>query len=293
MADRSTSRAPITVPGIGVDLDVEFDREAEGTGSRVWQVLRREPGFWIGAIAVVTLVTLAAAASLISPYDPDLAIRGRGLAANGDPLGPTFEFPLGTDRIGRDYLSRLLHGARTSLIVGLGATFVATMLGSAVGGLAAFVGTANFSLRVGRRHVNLRLPVETLLMRLTDVVLSLPTLLLAIALVAVIGPSLLLVLVVIGGVLWTATARMVYTRVRLLRELEFVLAARALGASNARILFRHIAPHVASLIVVYAHAEHRGCNSDRGYPFVPRCRRATAGRLLGDDDRGAHGLLQD
>jgi peptide/nickel transport system permease protein len=89
-------------------------------------------------------------------------------------------------------------------------------------------------------------------MRFTDVVLSLPALLLAIALVAISGPSLFLVTVVIGGLLWTATARVVYGRMRLLRELEFVVAARALGASSFRILWRHVLPHVVSLIVVYA-----------------------------------------
>jgi peptide/nickel transport system permease protein len=252
MAGRSKSRAPITVPGIGLDLDVEFDREAEGAGTRIWRGLRSEPGFWICAVALVTLVTLAALASFISPHDPDMAIRGRGLAANGDPLGPTIEFPLGTDRLGRDYLSRLLHGARTSLIVGIGATFAASLLGSAVGGAAAYVGTARIPVRMGGRWFVVKLPVEALLMRLTDVVLSLPALLLAIALVAVIRPSLVLVLIVIAGLLWTSTARMVYSRVRLLRELEFVMAARALGASNVRILLRHIAPHLAALIVVYA-----------------------------------------
>jgi len=252
MAGPPTSRAPITVPGIGLDLDVEFDHEAEGARTRMWRELRRDPGFWTGAITVLTLVILAAGAGLISPYDPDLAIRGRGLAANGDPLGPTAEFPLGTDRLGRDYLSRLLHGARTSLIVGIGANFVASLLGAAVGGTAAFVGTAHLSFRVGGRRLNVSLPVETFLMRLTDVVLSLPALLLAIALVAVVGPSLLLVLIVIAGLLWTVTARIVYNRVRLLREFEFVVAARALGAPTARILLRHVAPHVASLIVVYA-----------------------------------------
>ena len=236
------------LPGIPIDTDEEFDAELGSAPGRIWKQLRRETTFWIGSVVVVTLIALAVLADVIGPYDPNIAIRGTGLTPQGDPVGPSGEFWLGTDRIGRDYFSRLLHGARTSLTVGIGANVVATVVGTGVGSVAAFAGTP--TLRVARR--NLAVPVETLLMRFTDVVLSLPVFLMAIALVAVIGASLPLVIVVIGGFVWTATARVVYTRMRLLRELEFVIAARALGASNYRILWRHVLPHVISLVVVYA-----------------------------------------
>lgn len=239
------------LPGIAIESDDDLD-VAAGAPSRIWRHLRSDPSFWIGAGVVLTLLGAAAAADLIAPFDPNVAIRGTGLTAAGDPVGPSAEFWLGTDRLGRDYASRLLHGARTSLSVGIGANLVATVVGAVVGSLAAFGGTQVVRLGPGRRAPRVTIPVETMLLRLTDVVLSLPALLLAIALVAVIGPSLLLVTLVIGGLLWTATARIVYSRLRLLRELEFVTAARALGASGYRILWRHVLPHVVSLIVVYA-----------------------------------------
>ena len=242
-------RAPIpALPGIVHEPDEEAQVILASGSSRMWRELRRDPSFWIGTIVVGSLIALAAGADLLAPYDPNFAIRGSGLTSNGDPVGPSSEFLLGTDRLGRDYWSRLLHGARTSLAVGIGANLVATVLGTIVGSLAAFVGTP--TLRFA--GLRLALPLEAMLMRFTDVVLSLPALLLAIALVAIIGPSLLLVVVVIGGLLWTTTARIVYNRMRLLRELEFVVAARALGVSPLRILWRHVLPHVASLIVVYA-----------------------------------------
>lgn len=216
---------------------------------RVWHRLRGDAGFWVGAVLIVLLVGAAVGADVLSPYDPNLAIRGSGLSATGDPVGLSAAFPLGTDRLGRDYLSRLLHGARTSLAVGLGANVVATLLGAVIGAVAGFFGRVS----VGpARRPWLTVSIESILMRLTDIVLSLPAILLAIAIVAVIGPSLLVVLVVIGGLLWTTTARVVYSRVRLVREMEFVTAARAVGVSRAGIFWRHVVPHLVPVILVYA-----------------------------------------
>ena len=245
---RDVAGKAITALPFGADPEDEIGVDLASAPSRVWLQLRHDPSFWIGAVVVAILIVLAAGANVLAPYDPNLAIRGTGLTPGGDPVGPSGEFWLGTDRLGRDYWSRLLHGARTSLTVGIGANVVATVVGTLVGSVAAFAGT----VVLGRGRTRIALPVETLLMRFTDVVLSLPALLLAIALVAISGPSLFLVTVVIGGLLWTATARVVYGRMRLLRELEFVVAARALGASSFRILWRHVLPHVVSLIVVYA-----------------------------------------
>ena len=223
-----------------------------GGRSRAWLALRANPAFWIGALGVVVLIMLAVLAPIIAPHDPDLQFRPDGLTSAGDPVGPGGEFPLGTDRLGRDYLSRLLFGARTSLTVGIGANAIATLIGVFVGATAAFVGNRTVRLRLGGRVVWLPVPVSSVLMRTTDAVLSFPALLLAIALVAVMGPSLSLVIIVIAAVLWTGTARIVYGRVLIVKELDFVEAARALGASGGRIFFRHVLPHVLSLIVVYA-----------------------------------------
>ena len=243
---------PARVPGIGVDTAYEIDLDLDPAPSRVWRALRRDGSFWAGATVIVLLLVLAAGANVIAPYDPNFAIRGSGLTPAGDPVGPSAEFWLGTDRLGRDYWSRLLHGARTSLTVGIGANLVATIVGTIVGSVAAFAGSPIIRLGVARRSKAFTFPIEAILMRITDVVLSLPVLLLAIALVAIMGPSLLLVVLVIGGLLWTTTARIVYSRMRVLRELEFVVAARSVGVSSYRILWRHVMPNVVSLIVVYA-----------------------------------------
>ena len=226
-------------------------RVIEGQAHRAWRHLRRNPTFWIGAISVALIVGVAVFAPLIAPYDPNHQFRGEGLTPGGDPLGPTAKFPLGTDKLGRDELSRLVFGARTSLTAGIAANLLATLIGLVVGVLAAYFRGASLRVSVlGRRFV-VPLPVEALLMRLTDATLAFPALLVAIALVAIIGPSLGLVIVVIGGVLWAGTARIVYGRSLLILSADFVVAATAVGVGGIRMIFRHVLPHLVPLIVVY------------------------------------------
>ena len=231
----------------------ELVREAR-LSRRAWRHLRRDPSFWIGGVLVAVVVVAAVFAPFIAPHDPNFAYRVRdgGLTDRGDPVGPSVRFPLGTDRLGRDELSSLMHGARPSLTVGIAANVVAALLGTAVGAVAGFAGNPRMHVRFGRRGIGLRLPIETFLMRLTDVTLALPALLLAMALASVVGQSLWLVAGVIAALLWTATARIVYGRVLDVKRNEFVLAAEAVGLSPARILVRHVLPHVLSLVVVYA-----------------------------------------
>jgi peptide/nickel transport system permease protein len=222
-------------------------------GSRVWRALRANPSFWVGSAMVVLILTAAILAPALAPHDPDQQFRREGLNAHGDPIGPSPGFPLGTDLLGRDELSRLLFGARTSLTVGIVANVLATLIGVAVGSIAAFGGRR--ILRLGRQRgpgITIVLPIETVLMRVTDAVLSFPVLLLAIALVAIVGASLPLVVGVIAGVLWTGVARIIHGRMLVLRESEFVTAARAVGVPTHRIVTHHVLPHLSSIIVVYA-----------------------------------------
>jgi peptide/nickel transport system permease protein len=203
---------------------------------------------------VVLIVAAAILAPVLAPHDPDQQFRREGLDAHGDPIGPSAGFPLGTDLLGRDELSRLLFGARTSLTVGIVANILAVTIGVIVGAIAAFGGRRLLRLGSRRRRAGITIvvPIESILMRVTDAILSFPVLLLAIALVAIVGPSLPLVVGVIAGVLWTGVARIVHGRMLVLRESEFVTAARAVGVPTHRIVTHHVLPHLGSIIVVYA-----------------------------------------
>ncbi|MDQ0470299.1 ABC transporter permease [Labrys wisconsinensis] len=197
-------------------------------------VLWRRPSLAFG-LAVIALVVLAALlAPLLAPYAPDNQMFD-GLSLEGSPLPPSAQFPLGTDTLGRDLLSRLLFGARTSLVIGLVANGTAVLIGLVVGILAGY-----FSGLVGN-----------LLMRFTDLMMAFPALLLAIVLAALLRPSLWIVALVIALVNWVQVARIAYTETRGLVERDFILAERALGAGHGRILLRHIAPHLVPTAIVW------------------------------------------
>lgn len=231
------------------DRDVEDDAAVTlSPRSRAWLVLRRDASFWVGLALAALIVSASLAAPLIAPHDPVHQYREL-MPLDGSALPPSEMFPLGTDVAGRDYLSRLLHAGRSTLLVGLGATFVATLIGLLVGALAAFPGSVRVQLPRGRE---VRVPLDTPLMRLTDLGLAFPVLLLAIAATAVLGRSLLLVLTVMAAVLWTATARLTYGRLVVVRSEDFVTAARALGCGDWYILRRHLLPHLLPLLLAYA-----------------------------------------
>ncbi len=185
-----------------------------------------------GALMVALLAATAIGAPYLAPYDPAAAVAN----SFGDPAPPSRAFPLGTDELGRDVLSRLIWGARISLEVGLAAMAVTLAIGVIVGLLAGFFGGLT----------------DFVLMRLTDIMLSFPTLLLAMAFVTVLHPSLLTILLVIGLVSWTGVARVVRAETLSLAQRDFVTAARSLGAGPARLIAIHILPNVMPLIVVMA-----------------------------------------
>ncbi len=187
------------------------------------------------AMAVIGVIVGAALfAPLAAPFNPEEQFF-EGLTLEGAPLPPGERFWLGTDLLGRDLLSRLIYGARTSLIIGIVANGIAVVVGAFVGIVAGFF----------------RGWVETLLMRFTDLMMAFPALLLAITLAAIFQPSLWIVAMVIAMVNWVQMARVVYTETRSLSEREFILAERAMGAGLFRILFRHLLPHLLSTIVVF------------------------------------------
>jgi len=188
--------------------------------------------FGLAIIAVV--VGGAIFAPWIVRYAPNEQLF-EGLTLQGAPMPPGGEFLMGTDLLGRDLFSRMLYGARTSLIIGVVANGAALTIGTLVGITAGFM----------------RGWVGAILMRFTDLMMAFPALLLAICLAAIFQPSLWIVAMVIALVNWVQTARVVYTETTSLAEREFIAAERTLGASNTRILLRHILPHLVPTLIVW------------------------------------------
>jgi ABC-type dipeptide/oligopeptide/nickel transport system permease subunit len=200
------------------------------TAPHIGRRLAADPWARFGLALVLGLVVVAALAPLLAPADP---YRG-ALADSLRP--PSAAHLLGTDVQGRDLLSRTLYGARISLVVGVASQSIALALGAALGLVAGFYGRW----------------ADALVMRAADVTLAFPSLLLLIAIAAAVEPSLPVIFVVIGIVGWAGMARLVRGQVLVVRALEYVAAARALGASDARILARHVLPNVAAPVVVAA-----------------------------------------
>lgn len=186
--------------------------------------------FVLASAGVILLVGMALLGPVLAPFDPAALDLERRLE------GPSLSHPLGLDELGRDILSRLLWGARVSMLVGFSVVGSATLLGVLIGSTAGTLG--------GR--------VDTLLMRLLDVVLAFPGILLAIALVAVLGPALRHVILALVAIGWVSYARLVRGQILQLKEQEFVLAARSSGVSLPRLILRHLIPNVLPLVVVQA-----------------------------------------
>ena len=207
-----------------------------------WQRLRKDRAALCGAALVGILLVVALGAPVLAPHNPDFGYV-EGISLMGQPLPPGSSGPparpgflLGTDNIGRDLLSRLIFGARISLTIGIVANGLAMLIGMVVGLTAGYFGGA----------------VETVLMRFTDVLMSLPPLLFALALIAVFKPGIGVVIGVIAVIYWTYLARIVHGRVLSVKEQDFVDAARCLGATDARILLRYVLPQLIGIAVVYA-----------------------------------------
>lgn len=200
----------------------------------VWRRLVRRRLAMLGLVIVAIVVAGAVLAPWLTGYDPNEQMFD-GLTIEGSPLPPDAKFWLGTDLLGRDLLTRILYGARTSLIIGIVANGVALFIGTLVGVTAGYF----------------RGWIGSALMRFTDLMMAFPALLLAICLAAVFQPSLWIVAMVIALVNWVQTARVIYTETSSLAEREFIDAERTIGASAPRILFRHILPHLLPTIIVW------------------------------------------
>src|SRR5262245_35693379 len=203
--------------------------------ARRWLLARRKPLGTASAAVLSALLAVALLAPVLAPYDPyQLNLNDRGLPIRMQ--APSWTFPLGTDPLGRDVLSRIVYGARVSLAVGFASVLIGTVLGTAIGLASGY----------------LEGPVDSVLQRGVDTVMSVPGIVLALAVVSVLGQSLTNVILVIGLVIAPGASRVVRGTVLVVKQNSFVDAANAVGATPARIVVRHILPNVLAPILVIA-----------------------------------------
>lgn len=207
-------------------VDVSYERS---TLTDLWISLRENR---LAMVCLVLLVVITAASLLapLSPYDPDAYDLMNKLSA------PTARHLFGTDELGRDYFTRALYGGRVSLAVGFFSMLVSVALGTVVGTVSGYVGGV----------------VDTVLMRILDIIMSVPTFLLIIIINAFVSPGLVTMIFIIAIFSWMGVARIVRAETMSLKERDFVLAAKNLGTSDLAIIFGHIIPNMSSSIIVAA-----------------------------------------
>jgi peptide/nickel transport system permease protein len=218
------------------DDSEHLQREAKSMRSIVWRRFRRHPA---AIISMGILLTLLLGVILVSfsPYDPETSDMSSRLQP------PSLQHPMGTDQLGRDMLTRVLYGGRISIVVAFMVVVITLLVGIPVGAIAGYFGGA----------------IDNVLMRITDVALTLPTLLVLILLSAIMREvelplfernSVMTIALVIGLLSWMTAARLLRAEYLSIRELEFIEAAHAMGASNLRVITRHILPNAISPIIV-------------------------------------------
>lgn len=197
----------------------------------VWAKFTRNRLATGSAVVILLLVLLTVGASWVAPRDPLYIDMGHKFARPGEA-----GFLLGADELGRDVLSRLLHAGRVSLAVGLVTALIAVLVGSVLGGVAGYYGGA----------------ADAVIMRLADVLLSMPAIFLLLALSAFLRPSVFTITLIIGLNSWMSVARLVRGQILTLKEQEFVIAARAIGASDRRLIFRQLLPNAVPPVLIAA-----------------------------------------
>ena len=195
-----------------------------------WRKFRHKRTAVFGAVLVIILILLSLAAPVIAPYSPDKQDLSQKLRP------PSVSHWMGTDEYGRDVLSRMLYGGRISLSVGFVAVGISLFVGVLLGALAGYFGGW----------------VDQAIMRTVDIVLCIPTLFLILMLIVFLGPSLFNIMVIIGLTSWTELSRLVRAEFLTLKQRDYVSAARAVGASNRRIIFMHILPNALAPIFISA-----------------------------------------
>jgi ABC-type dipeptide/oligopeptide/nickel transport system permease subunit len=227
MTDKSKSKTE-TAPSFDLSLDEPGDRKSRR--QRAWQQLKRSRLAIPGGVIVVIFIVVAIFAPLLAPSDPyknDLA---------NTLMPPCVEHWFGTDELGRDILSRIIYGARLSLLEGLFSVFLAMLIGVPLGILSGYVGGKT----------------DTVIMRLIDILLAFPGVLLAVAIISILGPSLVNAMIAVGVYTVPMFARLARGSTLAVKEEPYIEACLASGMSNLRILYRHIYPNISAHLYVMA-----------------------------------------
>jgi ABC-type dipeptide/oligopeptide/nickel transport system permease subunit len=219
-----------TLPKDTVQLDLPVGERPISRQRALRRFMRNRMAV-VGLIVVLLLVLMAIFADVIAPHHPS-----RDIFSGMRGVPPSWEHPLGFDHLGRDLLSRVIHGARVALLVGIVSSLLSVIIGVLVGAVAGYFGGW----------------VDELLSLLVDTLMAFPLIALLIVLAAVIGPSLITTILVIGGTVWARYARVVRAEVMSVRERDFVVAAQALGSVDRRIIWRHVIPNVLTSVIVLA-----------------------------------------
>ena len=219
----------------GLGLEVVFPSPRQ----IMWRAMRRHKGFIMGLAVIVLVTMLAILAPILAPHDPFAQDLGHRLIPPIWHEEGTWNHPLGTDNLGRDYLSRLIYGSRISLLIGLSVMLIAGLIGTTLGLLAGYFG--------GR--------VDMFVNFLVTVRLALPAVLVAVAVVALIGGSTRIVILVLGLLIWDRFAVVLRASAQQIRPLEYVAAAKSAGCSTSRILAQEILPNLMNNLVIVATLE--------------------------------------
>ncbi len=206
----------------------EKEEKVNGPWKEAWYSFKKSKSALVGSAIVIFFVVLAVVGPFIAPQ----GINEQNLSLRLQP--PSTEFWFGTDDLGRDILSRILHGARISLTVGLSAVLISAVVGSFLGIIAGYYGRF----------------VDTIISRIFDIMLAFPSILLAIAVVSILGPSLRNALIAIAIINIPSFGRLIRSRVLSIKEEEYIHAAKAIGMKNSRILWKHILPNSMTPVIV-------------------------------------------
>lgn len=262
-----TGSNEMPIPG----TEQEQDNGRAPTGFRyIWQQLIISKTGMFGAVLVLLVVLIAIGAPLLTSHDPAAVNPLNRLKPPAWLEGGTAEYWLGTDNLGRDMWSRIVYGARVSLIVGMGAVIVSGIIGAILGLVSGFYGKW----------------VDALIMRVGDAFMAIPTILFMLVVMAIVGPGITTLIFVIGVTNWVPFTRVVRSEVLSIKERDFVHAARSIGAKNGRLIVKHILPNILSSFIVI-------CGMNVGTTIIMEASLSFLGLGIKPPDVSWGGMLSD